>query len=83
MKNLWREVWEFLNVCQFCTVVVFATAAGVGLGYGAGNAQCHARWASTAPAQYSLFGGCRVLMPDGRWIPEDQFRLVDFTEIAP
>lgn len=55
----------------------------VGITYWGGTARCEARWASTAPAQYSVFGGCRVLMPDGRWIPEEQFRVVDFTEAAP
>lgn len=54
-----------------------------GVTYWDNTFRCEARWASTAPAQYSVFGGCRVLMPDGRWIPEEQFRVVDFTEAAP
>lgn len=55
----------------------------IGVTYWGGTARCEARWASTAPAQYSVPGGCRVLMPDGRWISEDQFRVVDFTEVTP
>lgn len=54
----------------------------IGITYWNDVLRCKARWVGTAPAQHSMFGGCRVLMPDGRWVPEDQFRVVDFTEVV-
>lgn len=36
---------------------------------------CHSRWeGSGMPTTYSFMGGCKVQLPDGKWIPEDRYR---------
>lgn len=64
-------------------LVVLFIGAPVALTYWANAAKCEARWAGTAPAQFGVFAGCRVLLPNGQWVPEDRYRFMDMVEVAP
>ena len=36
---------------------------------------CYSRWeGSGMPTTYSFLGGCKIQLPDGKWIPEDRYR---------
>jgi hypothetical protein len=37
---------------------------------------CEAQWEGTFPTKYSFFGGCKIQLPDGKWIPSDNYREV-------
>lgn len=42
------------------------------------RATCHGRWADSGMAtSFGVLGGCRVQLPDGRWVPEDRVRETD------
>ena len=40
---------------------------------------CRSRWSDTGVLEVSWgpFQGCKVKLPDGRWMPEDRIREVD------
>jgi hypothetical protein len=36
---------------------------------------CFAAWEDSGmPVKYSFMGGCKIQLPDGKWIPEDRYR---------
>lgn len=39
---------------------------------------CSSKWeGSGMESKYALFAGCRVRMPDGRWLPAENLRDID------
>lgn len=41
---------------------------------------CERRWAGSGLAvEWGIVEGCRVLMPSGRWMPDDRVRDVDIS----
>lgn len=57
--------------------VLFVAVVGVTI-YFLDKASCQSRWqGSGMDTNYSLLGGCRVQLPNGQWIPADNYRDID------
>ena len=47
----------------------------IGAAYKIDQYSCTSRWEDSGMAtKYSFMGGCKIQLPDGKWIPEDRYR---------
>lgn len=65
----WGEVLFYVLVFTLVLTLGFQIVSAVE------GISCRSRWdGSGMQTQYTLMGGCRVQMSDGRWLPEDRVR---------
>ena len=60
-----------LIAALICFGIVF------GLSYWASSSSCKAQWSDSGfGVRYGFMSGCMIHLPDGRWIPADNYREV-------
>lgn len=65
------------EVKLFVVLVIVVLVIGLPVMSMLGRTECESKWEGSGMAtQFSLMGGCRVRMPDGRWLPENAVREV-------
>jgi hypothetical protein len=68
------------NLATFIAGIIIL-AIVVGIGMGINNVKCKGRWGDSGlPVSWGPVQGCKVQLPDGRWLPEDRIREID---VAP
>lgn len=40
------------------------------------EASCREQWKDAFPYKYNFIGGCKIQIPDGKWIPAENYREV-------
>lgn len=61
-----------IAVAAVALLVIFCAAWAISA------AQCGSKWeGSGLKSDYGLIAGCRVKLPDGRWLPEERVREIE------
>lgn len=62
--------------------LVMAVIVGL-ISWAAAAISCSSKWEDSGlMSKYSIFAGCRVQMPDGRWLPAERVREIEITPKA-
>lgn len=63
---------------RFFLTLAIAILLGLAAGLAHGHVKCQSKWArSGLHAEFGVFQGCLVRLPDGRWIPQENVRETD------
>lgn len=63
-----------IGLCVFLLFFVLITGMVVGLSYGVDKPSCYAKTQQIGfESRWSLWGGCQILVEDGKWIPIDNY----------
>ncbi len=74
-----KEFIAFMALGMLFTAVLIAALTA--LAHPLAVRECRAKTDAIGFASdYSFFGGCRIRLPDGRWIPLESYRVTQPTE---
>ena len=64
------DLWATLVMAIIIGLIAWAAAA----------ISCSSKWEDSGlKSKYSIFSGCRVQTPDGRWLPAESVREIEIT----